>query len=273
MKAIFRRRAAWAMLACMGWCADASASVVVGGTRVVYPADAREVTVKLNNVGNDPSLVQVWVDPGDASMLADEVDVPFVVVPPIFRIDPSASQTLRMTYTQEPLPQDRETVFWLNVLDVPPSPSVSSPGEANYMQVAIRTRIKLFYRPTNLPGDPVKAAENLVWRVVPGTSKENYALRGENPSAYAVSFNRVGLSVNGKEFAGDGGMILPGGTHDFPLKGLAAMPSGPARVKYQWVNDYGAGQDREKPLELSPDRPHNEVAPLRNDKENDARSR
>jgi len=73
-------------------------------------------------------------------------------------------------------------------------------------------------------------------------------LRGENPSAYAVSFNRVGLSDGKREFSGEGGMILPGGSTDFSLKDLQAVPTGAAHVMFQWINDYGAGQDREVPL-------------------------
>ncbi|MEA3115754.1 MAG: chaperone protein EcpD, partial [Caballeronia sp.] len=38
---------------------SAGASVTVGGTRVVYPLENREVTVKLTNDRAEPSLVQV----------------------------------------------------------------------------------------------------------------------------------------------------------------------------------------------------------------------
>ena len=145
---IFRRGLGLVTVACACACASASmsaqASVVIGGTRVIYPGSAREVTVRLNNVGRDPSLVQVWGDRGDASVLADEADAPFVIMPPIFRIEPAGSQALRMTYTREPLPQDKETVFWLNVLDIPPSPPSTGAGDANLMQIAVRTRIKIF---------------------------------------------------------------------------------------------------------------------------------
>ena len=42
------------------------ASVVVEGTRVVYPANEREVTVRMNNKGHGPVLMQAWVDRGTA---------------------------------------------------------------------------------------------------------------------------------------------------------------------------------------------------------------
>ena len=46
--------------------------------------------------------------------------MPFTMVPPLFRLDPKKGQMLRIVYTQEPLATDKETLFWLNVLEVPP---------------------------------------------------------------------------------------------------------------------------------------------------------
>ena len=40
--------------------------MTIGGTRVVYPLENREVTVKLDNDRREPSLVQVWMDNGNA---------------------------------------------------------------------------------------------------------------------------------------------------------------------------------------------------------------
>src|SRR4051795_2741969 len=72
----------------------AAAGVVVNGTRVVYPADKREVTISLHNTGATPSLVQAWIDAGDANSKPGESKVPFVLTPPLFRLDPTKVQTL-----------------------------------------------------------------------------------------------------------------------------------------------------------------------------------
>ncbi|MGP6306395.1 fimbria/pilus periplasmic chaperone, partial [Pseudomonas paraeruginosa] len=41
--------------------AQARASVVVTGTRVIYPGEAREKTVQLSNRDAFPNVVQAWV--------------------------------------------------------------------------------------------------------------------------------------------------------------------------------------------------------------------
>ena len=128
----------------------ANASVVITGTRVIYPADQREVNIQLSNTGDVPALVQAWVepytDPSAPEHDVKEQDIPFVLSPPVFRINPKEGQTIRLMYVGSDLPQDRESVFYFNVLDIPPAPSA---GKAdNFLQLAINSKLKLFFRPT-----------------------------------------------------------------------------------------------------------------------------
>ncbi|MBO3275233.1 fimbrial biogenesis chaperone [Pseudomonas schmalbachii] len=223
----------------------AEANVVITGTRVIYPAKEREVTVKLTNRDSSPALVQSWVDKGDPKTLPDQADAPFLVTPPIVRIEPGKGQALRLTYTQESLPQNKESVFWLNVLDVPSVPA--NKDAANYVQFAFRSRIKVFFRPDGLPGDAVEAAQGLRWTIVPSTG--GYVLRALNSSAFHVSVNDAAISLNGKSIRSqDSGMVAPGGSKDFALKGVGSPPVGEVKVVYHWVNDYGGVIEETSPL-------------------------
>lgn len=42
-------------------------SVVIMGTRVIYPAEQKSINVRLNNGDSTPSLIQAWLDTGDPS--------------------------------------------------------------------------------------------------------------------------------------------------------------------------------------------------------------
>ncbi|WP_163540299.1 fimbrial biogenesis chaperone, partial [Klebsiella pneumoniae] len=59
-------------------------------------------------------------------------------------------QQLRIKKLPSSLPADRESVFFLNVLDIPPRPE--NLQNQNTVQLAIKSRIKLFYRPAALKG-------------------------------------------------------------------------------------------------------------------------
>ncbi|MFW2746387.1 fimbria/pilus periplasmic chaperone, partial [Acinetobacter baumannii] len=135
----------------------AQAEIVIHGTRVIYPSDAREVTLQVSNNGSKPALVQAWIDDGNAKSTPDEANVPFIITPPISRVEPSKGQTLRITAlpNASQLNQNKESVFWLNVLDIPPRPEGKKQENNevltnNFLQLAIRSRIKFFYRPVSL---------------------------------------------------------------------------------------------------------------------------
>ena len=65
----------------------AHASVVIGGTRVVFPAQQGEVTVRLSNKSDHPALVEAWIDTGNPNSTPDSVSTPFLITPPLFRME------------------------------------------------------------------------------------------------------------------------------------------------------------------------------------------
>ncbi|MCP1481997.1 P pilus assembly chaperone PapD [Pseudomonas chlororaphis] len=214
----------------------APAAVVIAGTRVVYPMANQEVTLQLRNAGGQPALVQSWIDSEDSARTASDSDAPFVIMPPIARIGPGSSQTLRIVYTGEPVSEVRESVYWLNVLDIPPRPA--DIGEKNYMQVSIRSKIKLFFRPAGLQGSPDKAPEQLQWSLARRAGKT--VLKVSNPSHYHVSLSSVKLSTGAKLLTAGDGMVGPGQELEFPLTSGVAVEPGKSSVQYDWINDYGA---------------------------------
>ena len=236
---------------CLGaavlWSSLAQAGIVIQGSRVVYPAKDREVSVKLVNIGEQPSLVQAWVDKGNEKLTADKADGPFLITPPITRVEAKKGQTLRLVYTgDEAASKKQETVFWLNVLDVPPMPKDQ---DSNFLQVAVRSRLKIFYRPEGMPGNPTQAARELDWSVV--STGGGYALRARNRGAFHVSLATVQLVTGNKTFSvakDDVKMVAPGASVDLPLPGLAGQPGAGAKVDYQWVSDYGALDKHETAL-------------------------
>ncbi|MFK8259601.1 molecular chaperone [Erwinia sp. AnSW2-5] len=210
----------------------ASANVVVLGTRVIYPQGDREVTVQLKNDGELPSLVQAWIDDGKTSTPINKLKVPFVLMPPIFRVEPGKGQTLRISYTGEQLPQDKESVYWLNVLDIPPK-GASSGG--NTLQMAIRSRIKIFFRPPLLNSHgATEAYKNVKW-----TLTSDKKLRGKNLSPYYVNISSVELDINGKKIKTTAGeMLSPGENKIFESPVLMGVSPG-TKVSYGSITDYG----------------------------------
>lgn len=220
---------------CALYSLQSAASVVVNGTRVIYPGSEKEVTVKVSNQGKSPVLIQSWVDKGSVDAKPEKIQVPFILTPPIGRIDPAKSQTLRLSYTASPaLPEDRESVYWLNVLEIPPVTKNMAP---NHLQIAFRTRIKLFYRPAAL-ADRTKAtdaAKQLRWTASGNT------LTATNGSPYFVSLASVAIKSGAGKTVVDGEMVPPQGSHAFVVKGSTPLRAG-TPLSYEYIDDWGAVQ-------------------------------
>lgn len=90
----------------------ANAAVALGTTRVIYPANQKQVLLPVTN--NDPAsvyLIQSWIENA-----GDQKDTQFVITPPLFSMQGKKENTLRIiNATNHQLPGDRESLFWVNV--------------------------------------------------------------------------------------------------------------------------------------------------------------
>ncbi|WP_273829227.1 fimbrial biogenesis chaperone [Pseudomonas sp. SBT1-2] len=227
-----------ALAGAMTLCASmASAGITLDGTRVVFAAPAKETSVVVRNQDSNDIMVQSWVEP-DSSGSA--TDVPFAITPPLVRLGGNKQQVLRILYQGQGLPTDKESVFWLAVQEIP-----QKAKDQNSLQIAIRQRVKLFYRPANLPDTAANAAKSLQWKLVEQGGKT--ALSVTNPSAYHVSFSGSTVKLLTGKGAGTytaaAEMLAPGATRVVAIKGSPSVSSGAATVEFDSINDYG-GLDR-----------------------------
>ncbi|MEO6934928.1 MAG: molecular chaperone [Collimonas sp.] len=204
---------------------SANASVELGGTRVIFGEKDRQASIPLKNTGTSPYVVQTWIDAGEGKN-----KTPLLVTPPLSRMDPGDQNILRIVRIGGDLPADRESVFWLNVKEIP-----EKADQPNVLQVAVRTRIKVFYRPVGLAGKPGEASGLATLSVVPGENGKGAALRVSNPSAYNVTF--TGFKINGGKEQTKAGMVPPFGASDFPLTSISTPQA--IDVNYTTINDYG----------------------------------
>lgn len=102
------------------------------------------------NEGNRSALVQSWIDDGDTDLPPEKIQVPFVMTPPVAKVSGGSGQQLKIKLLPNTLPKDRESLFFLNVLDIPPN-SADSEGN-NIIKFAMQNRIKFIYRPQGIAG-------------------------------------------------------------------------------------------------------------------------
>lgn len=240
-----KRRLLWGWVAAL-LVGSARGEIVIDSTRVIFPMERREVTLKLKNEAPDPRLVQVWIDEGDPQVQAEYSDVPFTISPPILRMEAGKSAALRVAYQAAQglgVPTDKESVYWLNVLGIRPKPAQAG-EQASSLQFAFRTRIKLFLRPVDLLGQARDAPAQLQWRRGEGT-----VVQVHNPGSYHVTLSSVVVSLGGVEYRNeDPPMIAPGASATLPLDGLPDTWPPNVKLRFSTLDDYGNTQQHEATL-------------------------
>ena len=152
----------------------ASAALKIEGTRLIYFGQDKGATINVVNQASREVVVQTWITGEDDSASRT---VPFAATEPLVQLGAGEHHPLRILYAGEGLPGDRESLFWLNIMEIP-----LKPEDPNSVQFAIRQRLKLFYRPPALKGGSAEAVQQLQWR-----SDDGSTVTVHNPSAFHLS--------------------------------------------------------------------------------------
>ncbi|MFG1173037.1 molecular chaperone [Erwiniaceae bacterium CAU 1747] len=209
---------------------------MINKTRIIYSENDKSATSTLSNVSKDNYAVQVWVN--GASDRSDE-KVPFIATPALFRLAPSEDQIVKIIKLPDNgLPKDRESVFYFNAQEIP---SLNKGQSDNKLTIAIRSRIKLFYRPAGLVGTPEDAVKKISWQRINQGGKS--WLRATNNTPWHISFSEVSvISAGNKLVVKDPAMLAPFSHSDYLLSGNAAVQQG--KVSFSTINDYGGIQQQ-----------------------------
>lgn len=98
----------------------ANAAVALDRTRVVFDGSKNSMSVNIRNDNTKlPYLAQAWVE--DAS--GHKIRSPLMALPPLQRLEPGSKSLVKIQLAptaKTSLPQDRETLFYFNLREIPP---------------------------------------------------------------------------------------------------------------------------------------------------------
>lgn len=194
----------------------AYSAVQIMSSRVIFNEGATSAVVNMTNKGSDPALVQSWIDDGQRQKTGM-----FVVTPPLLRLNGGKSAVLRIIKSGQPPARDRESVYWVNIKEIPPMSS-----QTNQVQFAVHSRFKLFYRPEGLASRTEQPG--LQWQ---HTANDIIAV---NKSGYYITVNT--LTINNHPVAID---MIP------PYSSVNVYRHCPEKCTIKWttINDYGRISD------------------------------
>ena len=227
MSLFTRTLAASALLtACFVSVAAHAGGIVLGGTRVIYPAGQKEVSISVRNTSDSSRfMVQSWMENLHGNKASD-----FIVTPPLYVSNPGSENTLRLMYAGPALPSDRETLYYLTAKAIPAVDKAETSGK-NVLMLSAATRIKLFVRPAGLKPSPAEAPAQLK------VSRSGSQVTFKNPTPYYITITQIKA---GNKAVEESVMTPPFGTEELTL------PSGGAgSMSFRTINDFGGITDEQ----------------------------
>lgn len=201
----------------------AYAAVTLDRTRIIFPGSEKSINVTITNDNPEEAyLAQSWIEDLQGTKLTKGA---ILATPPLQRVEPKSTSLVRLSTTPElsTLPQDRESVFYFNLREVPPKSS-----DANTLQIALQSRVKLFYRPVGILSE---SETNWPHKVTLTKTASGYQLTNPTP------FNLTVIGFGGSKAAAE--------ENDFtvfmvPPKSTKEMVSPALATPYlTYVNDFG----------------------------------
>lgn len=153
------------------------------------------------------------------------------MLPPVQRLEPGKRSQIKVQALPavKALPQDRETVYYFNLREIPPRSD-----KANSLQIALQTRIKLFYRPASIvPGQQEQADP---WQQQLTLTREGEHYLVNNPTPYYVTLIDARRTKADQTAADFEPLMVAPNTSSTLGPTVAALGTTPVLT---YVNDYG----------------------------------
>lgn len=174
----------------------------IGATRVIYNQGLPSASFWIKNEQKYPIIVQTQVLKDDRKSKA-----PFIVTPPILRVDSDIQTRLRVIPTAPLQNKDYEELYWICVKGVPPKGEVienkSDIEEKSHLNINVITNscIKLISRPERIDLTIKEASKKLVFK------KQGNNLVIENKTPVYINISKA--TINGKKITIPNGYIRP----------------------------------------------------------------
>ncbi|MFU2316896.1 fimbria/pilus periplasmic chaperone [Rahnella sp. PCH160] len=214
------------LLAGVAVSSQCEAAISMDRTRIIFNGDQKALSINISNQNQQlPYLAQAWIE----DEKGNKINSPLTILPPVQRMEPGAKSQVKIQTLAgiNTLPQDRESLFYFNLREIPPRSDKS-----NVLQLALQTRVKLFYRPVGII--PKQESSSATWQKELTLTKQGDSFKINNPTSYYITI--INARANGSTIANSSFkpiMVAPKSSMDLGSNKLGSSPM------LTYVNDYG----------------------------------
>ena len=162
--------------------ASSHAAFVLNITRYVFDEKRENISVQVDNQSTQEYGGQIWIENQDQN----DKNVYFVPSPTFFKVADQHKQILRILKINDALPKDKESLFWINIQEIPKAPK----DGVNALSIALHTQVKMIYRPDILKDKRENAEKNI--KLI--NDESSTVLFNDSPYYFAL----INVKQNGK---------------------------------------------------------------------------
>ncbi|WP_300003691.1 molecular chaperone [uncultured Cedecea sp.] len=209
------------------------AGIALDATRIIFSSaddtSGQRVGIVSASDSSTPYLIRSQIL---ATPYGDQGETPFLVTPSLFRLEPGATNQVRVMKKNVSLSQDKESVFYFRAIAIPTSnkdPAESKSNIGGNIQISTGSIIKLFYRPANLAMSQQQAMRSLIF------TRSEKGITVYNPSPYYITLNSLKIANTVIPIS-----VKKGNTLIAPMSRntYSRVPQQGA-VEWKTINDYG----------------------------------
>lgn len=152
---------------------SAWAALSVDQSRYIFEGDKEAVSIVVENASPKTYGGQTWIE----NIKETDMRPTFVVTPPFFKVAGNGKQVLRVIKALEQMPEDKESIYWVSLQEIPPK------NPDGGLSVALRTKVKLLYRPASLMDGRKNAESGLSIKISDGQTQ----LVNTTPYIFAIA--------------------------------------------------------------------------------------
>ncbi|EAR54642.1 chaperone protein FanE precursor [Photobacterium sp. SKA34] len=204
---------------------SALAALQLNATRYIVNEGDKSIEIKIENIADKTYAAQIWIENEDEK----DKKVNFIPMPNFFKFNKGETQIVRILNTQKSPSIKNESLYWLNLQEIPPVDK----SKKSRITLALKTRVKLIYRPKTLLDKRANAEKLLT------IFKSNESIKITNPTPFYLAV--VSVKLNGKEVKLNNDMKQQLGV--FPPKSSVFIKNNDvtsiSKFEFDAINDYG----------------------------------
>lgn len=154
-------------------------SIEINKDKFIFIESINQEIIEINNKTDNDYFIQSWITHYDKE---NSNEIPFMVTPPLFKIEKDESFSLKIFKIDKIKEEDREALYRINIKRIPIL--LNSDSNKNMLHVSVNSVYNLIYRPVSIEKDAKDAYKKIEF-----LKNKNNEFIINNPTPYFITLS------------------------------------------------------------------------------------